>query len=168
MLYLWFIIEEFRVQKVPCCMQRLMKLNLPPLINDFEDLFVLLSISIKTSHNCILNSIHGLMDVSHKIFFSPSTNRSTRTRGLETFKQNTIVFQNEGIRTMLAIVFPFWSFAHLLSNQSELVNIFLKLFFCLCNHDNVMKAVANRVLTGLSNSLCLVNRLIMLNSPKRL
>ncbi|CBI21762.3 unnamed protein product, partial [Vitis vinifera] len=96
-------------------------------------------------------------------FFSPSTKRSTRTRGPETFKQNTIVFQNEGIRTMLAIVFPFCSFAHLLSDQSELVNIFLKLFFCSCNRDNVMKAVANRVLAGLSNSLCPVNRLIMLS-----
>ena len=160
MLYFWFIIEEFRVQKVPNCMQRPMKLNLPPLINDVEDFFVLLFISIKTSHNCILSSIHGLINVSHKsFFFSPSTKRSTRTRRPETFEQNTIVFQNEGIRTMLTIVFPFFSFAHLLSDQFELINIFL-------NRDNVMKAVANRVLAGLSNSLCPVNRLIMLSSSE--
>ena len=169
MLYFWFIIEEFRVQKVPCYMQRLMKLNLPPLINDFEDFFVLLFISIKTSHNCILSSIHCLINVSHmSFFFSPSTIRSTWIKGPETFKQNTIVFQNEGIRTMLAIVFPFYSFAHLLSDQSELVNIFLKFFFCSCNRDNVMKAVSNRVLASLRNSLCPVNRLIMLSSPERL
>ena len=168
MLYIWFIIEELWVQKVPHYMQRLMKLNLPPLINDFEDFFVLPFISIKTFRNCILSSIHGLIDVSHRSFFSPSTKWSTQTRGLETFKQNTIVFQNEGIRTILAIVFPFFSFAHLLSDWFELVNIFLKLFFCSCNYDNVMKTVANRVLVGLSNSLCLVNRLIMLSIPKRL
>ena len=166
MLYFWFIIEEFRVQKVPCCMQRPMKLNPSPLINDVEDFFVLLFISIKTSQNCILSFIHGLIDVSHRSFFSPSTKRSTRTRGLETFKQNTIVFQNEGIRTMLAIVFPLCFFAHLLSDQSKLVNIFLKLFFCSYNRDNVMKVVSNRVLAYLRNSLYLVNRLIMLSNPE--
>ena len=150
-------------------MQKPMKLNLPFLINDFEDFFVLLFISIKNSHNCILSSIHGLIDISHRsFFFSTSTKRSTRTRGPETFKQNTIAFQNEGIRTMLAIVFPFCSFTHLLSDQPKLVNIFIKLFFCSCNRDNVMKVVANRVLASLSNSLCLVNHLIMLSRPERL
>ena len=164
MLYFWFIIEELWVQKVPRCLQRSMKLNLPPLINEFEDFFVFLFISIKTSHNCILRFIHGLIDVSIRAFFSPSTKWCTWTRGPKTFKQNTIMFQNEDVRTMLAIVFPFYSFAHLLFDQSELVNIFLKLVFCSCNHDNVMKVVANQVLESLSNSLCLVNHFIMLSS----
>ena len=143
-------------------MQRLMKLNFPSLINDFEDFFILLFISIQTSHNCILGSIHDLIDLFHRSFFFTFNQTKHMNKGPKTYKQNTIVFQNEGIITLLAIVFSF-SFAHLLFDQSELVNIFFKLFFCSCNRNNVMKAIANRVLVNLSNSFCLIIRLIMLS-----
>ena len=148
-------------------MQRPMKLNFPSLINDFEDFFILLFISIKTSHNCIIGSIHDLIELFHRSFFFTFNQTKHMNKGPKTYKQNTIVFQNEGIITLLAIVFSF-SFAHLLFDQSELVNIFFKLFFCSCNHDNMMKAVANRVLADLSNFLCPINHLIMLSSPERL
>ena len=147
-----------------------MKLNLPPPINDFEYLLVLLFITKKAFYNNFLSSSHGFIYVSHRsfFFFSPSTKRSKQTRGLEIFKENMIVFQKEGIMTVLATFFPFCSFAHLLSNQSALVNIFLKLFFSLGKRDNVIKAVENHVLEGLSSSLCPIKCLIMLRSLERL
>ena len=171
MLQLKFIIEDLWVQEVPSCVQKLMKLNLSPPINDFEYLIVLIFITKKTFHNSFLRSSHGFIYVSHMsffFFFSPSTKRSTQTRGLEIFKQNMIVFQKEGIMTVLSTFFPLCSFAHLLSDQYALVNIFLKLFFCSCKRDNVMKVVANHVLAGLSSSLCPLKCLIMLSNPERL
>ena len=99
-------------------------------------------------------------------FFSPSTKRSKRTRGIEICNQNMIVFQKQGIMIVLATFFPFCSFSRLLYDQSALVNIFLKLFFCSCKRDNVMKAVGNRVLAGLSSFLCPIKCLIMLSNPE--
>ena len=87
------------------------------------------SLHYRENFSRFLSSSHGFIYVSHRSFFSPSTKRNMQTRGLETFKQNMTVLKKEGIRIVLATLFSFSSFAHLLLNQSTLVNIFLKLYF---------------------------------------
>ena len=144
-------------------MQRPMKLNLPPPIDDFQDFLILLFIPIKAFDNDFLRLFHGCINLAHRRpFFTihPTKHTYKRARHLQTKHYSVPKRRHEnyiGYIFSLLLVCPFTFY--------PLVNIFLKLFLCSLMRDKVIKAVANRVLAGLNNSLCSVNRLIMLSKP---
>ena len=76
-----------------------------------------------------------------------------------------MLHQNVGDITIPVALLPAASLANLLVLHSSEVNIFLKLHFWPWIDWSVMKAVANLVFAGLSNSLCPVNSLIILTMP---
>ncbi|ESQ29620.1 hypothetical protein EUTSA_v10023933mg, partial [Eutrema salsugineum] len=59
------------IEKITSCMQRMMQLIFPSLINDLESFLVFLFLEIKTLGNRLFSSIHCCINVTPHWFFVP-------------------------------------------------------------------------------------------------
>ena len=113
------------------CMQRMVKLALPSLINNLEDMMIFCDITLKRLRYSVFGFLHNSIYICHSMLFSPLTNRSVETRGPDNFKMFRILLQKVVDITIAADFLAVTSLAYLLCVHCSEINIFLKLLFCL-------------------------------------